>query len=325
MKTGFLSFVFLYLCASSFAQGPLDTAEVVTIGGIKQYITMKANDRSKPVLLFLHGGPGGSVMGYAHKFSALLEQHFVVVHWDQRETGKTLALNPSSVPLTLALFEQDTHELIQVLLRRFHHTKLYLAGHSWGTVLCFSVARNHPALLHACIAISPVINQLESERVILGIMKEKAIKEKDETALQELARVSIPFQDGDQIYYHRKWLMHFNGAKNVDAKFPRQYALSWAARWLTVWNEASALNLIESAPVLHCPVYLLTGRNDYQTNFSITEQYYSKLTAPRKQLFWFDNTAHAVPSTRSKLLQEIIIRKILPETSVVTDKPVAQE
>jgi pimeloyl-ACP methyl ester carboxylesterase len=310
MKISSLFFVFLFLCTVALAQ-PIDTAEVISVGGIKQYITIKAKDRSKPVLLFLHGGPGGSVMAYAHKFSARLEENFVVVHWDQRETGKTLELNPSPVPLTLALFEHDTHELMMALLKKFHQPKLYLAGHSWGTVLCFSMARYYPELLHACIAISPVINQLESERIILGMMKEKAIKEKNDTAIQELSKVSIPFQNGGQLYFHRKWLMHFNGIQNVDSKFPKSYALSWADRWLAVWNEASAINLNESAPVLNCPVYLLSGRKDYQTNFNITEQYYSKLKAPRKELFWFENTAHSVPASQPQLLQDIIIQKIL--------------
>jgi pimeloyl-ACP methyl ester carboxylesterase len=176
------------------------------------------------------------------------------------------------------------------------------------------MARYHPELLHACIVIGPMVNQLESERIILGTMKEKALKEKNETAIQELAKVNIPFQDGEQLYFHRKWLMSFNGTKNVNAQLPRQYVLSWATRWLAVFNEASAINLNDVAPVLNCPVYFLTGRKDYQTNFNITEQYYSRLTAPKKRLFWFENTGHSVPSTQPKLLQDILIQKVLPET-----------
>jgi pimeloyl-ACP methyl ester carboxylesterase len=313
MKISVLCLVFLCLCGIAWGQHPIDTTEVVNIGGIKQYITMKAKDRSKPVLLFLHGGPGGSVMSYAHKFSGRLEEHFVVVHWDQRETGKTFELNPSPVPLTLALFEKDTHELVEALLKKFHQPKLYMVGHSWGTVLCFFMARQYPELLHACIVIGPMVDQRESERIALGIMKEKAVKEKNETALQELARVNIPFQDGEQLYLHRKWLMYFNGTKNVNSKLPRHYVLSWASRWLPVFNEASAINLNETAPVLNCPLYFLTGRKDYQTNFNITEQYYSRLTAPKKQLFWFENAGHAIPTAQPKLLQDIIIQNILDQ------------
>ena len=43
--------------AFSAAKG-IDEASYVTIGGIEQWITIRGEDRSNPVLLFLHGGPG---------------------------------------------------------------------------------------------------------------------------------------------------------------------------------------------------------------------------------------------------------------------------
>jgi hypothetical protein len=36
----------------------VDEASYVSIGGIKQWVTIRGEDRSNPVLLFLHGGPG---------------------------------------------------------------------------------------------------------------------------------------------------------------------------------------------------------------------------------------------------------------------------
>ena len=75
-----------------FAQKPIDTTAIFNIGGIKQSVRIKGKDISKPLILFLHGGPGGSMMQKIDKISGKLQQHFVVVYWDQRETGKTLKL-----------------------------------------------------------------------------------------------------------------------------------------------------------------------------------------------------------------------------------------
>ena len=36
----------------------VDEASYVSIGGIEQWVTIRGEDRSNPVLLFLHGGPG---------------------------------------------------------------------------------------------------------------------------------------------------------------------------------------------------------------------------------------------------------------------------
>ena len=100
-----------------------------------------------------------------------LQQHFVVVQWDQRETGETLKLNKSPQPLTLSLFYNDTHDLIDTLLKKFQKPKLYLAGYSWGSGLGFYIADKYPELLYAYIAISPVIDQWRSDSISLAMLK----------------------------------------------------------------------------------------------------------------------------------------------------------
>ena len=256
-------------------------------------------------MLFLHGGPGNSVIHYAEKFTHKLQEHFIVVQWDQRNAGKTLAHNKSPEPLTVDLFESDTHQVIDSLLKRFHQPKLYLVGHSWGTFLGFYMAKNYPELLYAYIPICPMINQLESERIILALVKEKASKTGNEKALQELALVKVPFENGRQLYFHRKWALEYMGSK---AKITEKQVQEWAVMWLPIFNEASKDNLFESAPALRCPVYFFVGRKDVQTNSSITEKYYNILDAPKKQLYWFERSGHSLPTTEPELLQETIIR-----------------
>lgn len=252
-------------------------------------------------------------MGYSDRFTNRLKEHFLVIQWDQRETGKTLALNHSPERLNVALFERDTRELIEFLLKRFHREKLYLAGHSWGTALGFYIARTHPELLYAYVAIGPMINQLESERVALDAMKQKAINTNNTNALSELAAVNIPFENGEQLYFHRKWLQEFSGSRKA---LNKTFVVEWAARWLAVFNEASANDLFESLPSVDCPVYFMVGKKDLQTNSQITEQYYRLVKAPKKDLFWFD-TGHSIPASAPARLQEIIIDKILPATFTI--------
>ncbi len=208
-----LVFVFSY---RGLCQTAIDSTGTFSIGGIKQFVSIKGKDNRNPLLLFLHGGPGNSVIHYAEKFTHKLQEHFIVVQWDQRNAGKTLTLNKSPEPLTVDLFESDTHQLIDSLLKRFHQTKLYLVGHSWGTFLGFYMAKNYPELLYAYIPICPMINQLESERIILEAMKEKASKTGNEKALQELSLVKVPFENGRQLYFHRKWVLELYGVESKD-------------------------------------------------------------------------------------------------------------
>lgn len=300
----------LMTATSSFAQTLAAREEVFLIGGIRQYVTISGENGSLPLLLFLHGGPGGSVMNYADKFTDRLRQHFIVIQWDQRETGRTRELNSSPTPLSLALFQSDTHALIDTLLRRFGRKKLYLAGHSWGTALGFDIARKYPDRLYAFIAIGPMVNQLESERISLSVMKEKARETGNERETEELTGVDIPFANAGQLYFHRKWLSVMAGSRRT---LSESYVKDWSATWLPVFNEASKENLMETLPEIGCPVYFFLGKNDYQTNSAIAEAYYQLVKAPRKGLFWFD-CAHSIPSAQPERMQTLIIEKVLPET-----------
>jgi pimeloyl-ACP methyl ester carboxylesterase len=287
----------------------IELKEAIDIGGIKQWISINGTNTSNPVLLFLHGGPGNSAMSYASKFSGDLQKHFVVVHWDQRESGKTAELNASDKLLSVALAESDAIEVINYLRRRFSQDKIYLMGHSWGGFLALKIAAAHPELLKASLAVSPMVNQLESERMSLKWMLDKAKQENNQEALKELQEVSIPFANGEQLYFHRSWLLKMAGRKSPSKTFVE----TWATKWLDVFNEASAINFFVTAPQIECPVYFLVGHKDYQTHFKVTEDYYNLLKAPAKELYWFENSGHNLTASDPGRLQEIVINDILPK------------
>ena len=266
-----------------------------------------ANDKN-PVLLNFHGGPGNSVMKYADKFTDELQKHFVVVQWDQRESGKTAKLNATNKPLSVALMESDAVELINYLKKRFSQDKIYLMGHSWGGFLALTVAANHPELLKACFALAPMVHQVESERQTLEWLLGNAKKTNNEEAIGELSLVKIPFENGDQLYYHRRWLLLSNG-KNP---FSLGYVRTWAAKWLPMFNEASEVNFFVTAPEINCPVYFFVGRTDRQASSTLTEEYFNTLKAEKKDLFWFLNSGHNLNLTEPERLQKIIISLLTP-------------
>ena len=302
--------LFLLINSHAFAQTHIDTTEIVDIGGIKQYIRIKGKDVSKPLLLFLHGGPGASLMQKTDAITGKLQQQFVVVQWDQRETGETRRLNKTPHALTLQLFYDDTHDLIDSLLRQFHQTKLYLVGYSWGTGLGFYIADKYPQLLYAYIAVSPVIDQRRSDSISLAMLKETMGPE----ARKELAEVRIPFENADQLYYHRKWLLKHEGQKFVSITLRKSVVKAWAATWFAVWSKSCEINRFESLPAMLCPVYFFAGEKDYNTHYSITREYFNKVSAQKKDFFLFHNSGHGLPETDPEPFEDIVINFILPKT-----------
>jgi pimeloyl-ACP methyl ester carboxylesterase len=304
--------LFILISGHCLAQTSIDTTEAIPAGGIKQVVRIEGADRSKPLFLFITGGPGSEGIYDENKaYLDELKKYFTVVAWDQRDCGQTLKLNPSPVKLTVKLYENDTHELVTALLKQFHQEKLFLMGWSWGTVLGFYMADKHPGQLYAYMAVSPAVNQWESERISLRELKQKAEQQKNTRAISELAKVKIPFENGEQNYYDRKWLSIFNGETIDDTTAFKKY-FTENSEMTALFKEANFINLTVSLPKVNCPVYFFVGRKDHQTNYAISKKYYEQLVAPKKDLFWFENSGHLIPVTEPALMQQVVITKILP-------------
>ena len=84
-----------------------------------------------------------------------------------------------------------------------------------------------------------------------------------------------------------------------------------------LFKEANNINLFMSLPKVNCPVFFFVGKKDHQTNYLISEKYYKQLMAPEKNIFWFEKSGHLIPVTEPKLMQEVVIYKILPRIKLM--------
>lgn len=297
----------------------IDTTEVVAIANTKQVIRVKGSDLQKPILLYLNGGPGDSVLSLMDKMFGELQSEFIVVLWDQRNTGQTATLNDENIQITQELFKNDTYLLIKYLLKKFNKKKLVLAGHSYGTTLGFDIARKHPEILHGYIAINPLTNQVESERMTLAMLREYAKNKKNTKATNELSKVVIPFETAEALYYARKWLFDFEGKSFAKKKSFKKRVNSWSSNWLALFNESIQENLFESTTKIDCPVYFIIGQKDYQANFKLTKKYFSLLEAPKKDIFSIEDAGHLIPYENGIKFQNLIIENVLPTIKINKD------
>ncbi len=286
----------------------IDTLLTPEIGGIKQVVEIKTNDSNKPVLLFLSGGPGSSMMNTADSYTNILKNKFTIVQWDQRDAGKTLKLNFSPTQPSVEQMKNDTYQVISFLVKELKQEKIYLLGSSWGNVLGFYIVKNHPELLHSYFAVNPVISQLASEKELLKTLK---IHFKENSlASKELASVNIPFKIDEDLFYIRKWLFYKDGKEYVTNDDFKNGFLQWSETWLPVWNEVMNIDLPKTLKEVDCPVYFFVGKNDIQTSTEITEEYFEELKAPKKDLFLFENSGHQIHQDEPDKLQNTIIKTL---------------
>lgn len=300
--------------SSIFAAEKIDTTAEVNINGIRQFISIKGADAEKPVLLFLHGGPGRSLIPFAESFTKQLLQKFVVVQWDQRETGQTLAMNSSPQKITVELMKSDALAMVQYLLRRFKQNKLYLVSHSWGSVMGFDIAYKHPELLYAYVPISPMVDATKSARLTVRSLKEWAEKNKNNTAIKELAAIKIPYQTEQDLYYSQKWLFVHNEVDGAESEAFRNIFYKWMAVWYPVWKENAATSLFITTPEIKCPIYFFEGSGDNQTYYTVAADYYKFLKAKRKKLIWFKKSGHTIYNSEPEKIEQELIDTVLKET-----------
>lgn len=145
---------------------------------------IKSKNVSNPVLLFVHGGPGMP----EYKYSSALEDNFTVVWWDQRGAGLSYHSGMSKEKMTTEQFVSDTIEVSKYLCQRFKQEKIYLLGHSWGSLIAIQAAQKSPELYYAYIGVAQITNQIESEKiaydymVVTQIMLEDVRNSKDNLA-----------------------------------------------------------------------------------------------------------------------------------------------
>jgi len=299
---GMVSYLWFTPGRTSAILGPHSIAslERIRIGGVDQYILIRGNDASLPVLLFLHGGPGMPAMYLAHAFQHELEKEFVVVQWDRRAAGKSYREDITTTLSTEQLVA-DTVELTNALCARFHQNKIYLVGHSWGTYLGMLVIARHPELYHAYVG----IGQLARSSPIAGLqdeyIRQSAIRMGDQDAVKELdekgasVRETLLFKFGGEIHKAKSFmplLLTGLAAPEYSLRDARNIpnGVSLYSRHF-IYNSISG-ELMDVVTQVSVPVYFFTGRYDYTDPFRLTEQYFVKINAPEKHIVWFEESAH---------------------------------
>ena len=69
-----------YTPAIESGEAAVASLEEIDLQGVKQTILIRGQDRAKPILLFLHGGPGMPMMFLAHEFQRV--NRLDVDSWD---------------------------------------------------------------------------------------------------------------------------------------------------------------------------------------------------------------------------------------------------
>jgi pimeloyl-ACP methyl ester carboxylesterase len=314
--------------------GSIAVLEKVDLNGSKQWISIRGKDVNKPVLLFLAGGPGGSQLVTERRVLAGLEDHFVVVNWEQPGAGKSFDAVDRST-LTPERYIADGLALVSYLRERFEEEKVYVLGESWGSALGIWMVQREPDFFHAFIGTGQMVAFLENDLMCYDFALKWAQERGDIEKVEQLQQQGPPPYYGKSVamkesaflmdtfnYMNANPAIADDGFNTFQDLAGSEYGLYDKLNWFRgaldtlgiVYPQLWDVDFRTQATQLEVPVYFLLGRHDVNAPPVLAEEYYELLNAPHKELIWFERSGHNPWVNESARFVDVTVNQVLAET-----------
>ncbi len=286
---------------------------------MKEYIKLNINNVAhslficgenleNPILLAIHGGPGQAETAYIRDYQKQLEKHFLVVRHDQRGAGLTGWKHVEEESFTIQNCVEDTLYVTDYLLKKFDKEKIYIMGHSWGSIIAILAVKRNPEHYHSYVGVSQVVNFNEAIDVGYTLMKEQAKRQKNLAVLKLLHKMGAPPYSGKKFSIYRRCIGKMSGfiknkpvygigkaifnSKEYPPKEKLRYYFNAIKSGKVTSKNGIDIHLLEQISELAIPVTFISGRYDLSTPLVLVEKFYQNITAPKKQLIIFEYSAH---------------------------------
>ena len=318
------------------SEAGVQKSEYITIGGIEQYIQIRGQDISNPVILMLHGGPGSNMAYYSYGWQADLEKAYTIVQWDQRGCGNTYYRNKHAEKPTLDLLLSDLDELTEYIRLEYGKEKVIIMGQSWGTFLGGVYSGKHPEKVSAYIAVGQMVDFKLSEQVSAQEairLANTAGKTQDAQDIGDaldsiMAFQKLDMQNAMELMKFRqlkeKYLPSQNGDKMGALQIFSPYMTLSEWKWMLSFD-----SLIESNSEIYkgllsennssvydyslqyeIPVIIIAGDCDWTTPYSMALDYFNNISSPGKEFITIGNTGHIPFVDKSKEFSEKLMNAL---------------
>jgi pimeloyl-ACP methyl ester carboxylesterase len=308
----------------------IDILEAVQLGDTTQWIRIRAEDPSNPVLLLIQQGPGLPMINEVRRFERLLrlEKDFVVVYWDQRGCGRSLRGHSVGNGITLDLMVNDTVSLLELLRDRFGN-RPYVAGFSLGATIGAHATASRPDLVAALVAVGADIDGVAAGNNAYDFALNTSRQCGNKRATHQLEAIGRPPHLTTKQFGTRvRWASNFGGVTHNETYGAvvrglltslvrsSDYSVGDALRTVrgitatqaALLAEMATLDLVREIPRLDAPVVMVQGRLDQVAPGEAAERYFKALEAPIKQMVWFEKSAHTPHLEEPERYRELLMR-----------------
>ena len=311
----------------------IDTKKSIMLNNHVHKCHWRTADRTLPILISLHGGPGIPNRHSMFTNHRELCNFFTVVAYDQRGCGGSY-YNCNPKTLTLDTYIEDLHALVQYFTKLFDQDKVILLGGSWGTELGTIYAHKYPEYVRAYVGYGQVVDGFLNEEHSYNYVYEKIKESNNSEDLKELEKVGPPVKGCYKPVYQglrkQRDLLSKYGGHSMEKTtifeslvkpvfLSGEYSIKDIYGFIkgvkftleNSWPSIVNYNFMEDTYKFDVPIYIFQGRHDYTTPSTLIKDYYDKIEAPDKRLIWFENSAHGPLSEEKEKFYEYLFKYVL--------------
>jgi pimeloyl-ACP methyl ester carboxylesterase len=284
--------------------------------GAKMPVLVEGNTASKVIVLFVHGGPGGTAIGFNNDENSTkyLETNYAVAYWDQRAAGTS----QGNGKITFDAYVDDMTKVIAVLKHRYGiDSKIFVLSHSWGGLIApgyLTKGDNQNGIkgwINVAGAHNYYMNDSLTRAYLLSFGKDQIAKNIHKDDWQKV----VDFSESNVPNYNYKLSQDFaacafsaegyidditpnvNGIGGLFSKgYP--FSLFWtvsnagSTQFSNLGEEiirkeySSKLNLITT------PVLCITGKYDFTVPSGLAEEVMHKISSKKKKMVILQHSGH---------------------------------
>ncbi|MER7670641.1 alpha/beta hydrolase [Kitasatospora sp. NPDC096128] len=323
------------------APNGVEESGFVRIGGIDQWISIRGEDRSNPVILEILGGPGASNLAFLPRTHSW-EKHFTIVRWDMRGAGFTFAAGgpEGQGELSHPQLYRDALEVTEHLRTRLGVDRLLLVANSFGTVLGLRLARNHPELYSGYVGTDQNIIDGGRERTAYDALVDRLRaagrkKEKELATALAMGADRTRWTTKDVAEYNKLVLtsdpLSYDTMKTVVMRslwFSPLHTLRGLRSYLKAMEFSEKLQL-EAATFderaegtdFRIPFFVFQGDSDVLTPPAPARRFFDDVTAPVKEFALIQDASHFASFRHPDRFLDLMLTKVRP---AITTRPAAR-